>query len=105
MHGIIYYVTWTVIVLIYVIAAFMLFNSEKGGWALLGALMFFFYIMLLFDCARILMGYVDWFPISEGVGYGSFGGLMVYGAIVWIAIISSLARKKKGSRFSSLEAS
>ena len=94
MHGIAYYITWTVIVLIYLIAAFMLYHSKKGGLVLLGLLMYFFYIMLLFDCARIMIGQIDWFPISESVGYGSLGGLLVYGVIVWIAIISSLVKRK-----------
>ena len=43
MHGIAYYITWTVIVLIYVITSYMLYHSEKGGYALLGVLMFCFY--------------------------------------------------------------
>lgn len=31
MHGIAYYITWTVIVLIYLIAAYMLFIVKKGA--------------------------------------------------------------------------
>ena len=52
MHGIAYYITWTVIVLIYLVAAYMLFHSEKGGLVLLGLLMFCFYAILLIDVAR-----------------------------------------------------
>lgn len=96
MHGIAYYITWTVVVIIYHIAAFMLYHSEKGVFVLFGLLMYSFYIMLLLDCARIMIGHIDWFPISESVGYGSLGGLLVYGVIVWIAIISSFV-KRKGS--------
>ena len=100
MHGIAYYITWTVIVLIYMIAAYMLFHSEKGGYVLLGALMFCFYAVLLIDVARLLMGYYEWLGITEGVGYGSLGGILVYGAVVWIAIISSLVQKKRESKIS-----
>ena len=96
MHGFAYYITWTLIVLMYVIAAYVLYHSEKGGFALLGALMFCIYTVLLIDAARLLMGYVEWFGITEGIGYGSIGGILVYGAIVWIAIIASLVKKKKG---------
>ena len=92
MHGIAYYIIWTVIVLIYVITSYMLYHSEKGGYALLGVLMFCFYAILLMDVARLLLGYVEWFGITEGVGYGSLGGILVYGAIVWIAIIASLVK-------------
>ena len=100
MHGIAYYIIWTVFVLIYLIAAYMLFHSEKGGYALLGVLMFCFYVILLMDVARLLLGYVEWFGITEGVGYGSLGGILVYGAIVWITIISSLVKKKRESQLS-----
>ena len=100
MHGIAYYITWTVIVLIYVITSYMLYHSEKGGYALLGVLMFCFYAILLMDVARLLLGYVEWFGITEGVGYGSLGGILVYGAIVWIAIITSLVKKKRESQLS-----
>ena len=100
MHGIAYYITWTVIVLIYVIAAYMLYHSEKGGYALLGVLMFCFYAILLIDMARMIVGYVEWFGITEGVGYGSLGGILVYGAIVWISLITSLVKKKGGSQLS-----
>ena len=100
MHGIAYYITWTVIVLIYVITSYMLCHSEKGGYALLGVLMFCFYAILLMDVARLLLGYVEWFGITEGVGYGSLGGILVYGAIVWIAIITSLVKKKRESQIS-----
>lgn len=100
MHGIAYYIIWTVIVLIYVITSYMLYHSEKGGYALLGVLMFCFYAILLMDVARLLLGYVEWFGITEGVGYGSLGGILVYGAIVWIAIIASLVKKKRESQLS-----
>ena len=100
MHGIAYYTIWTVIVLIYVITSYMLYHSEKGGYALLGVLMFCFYAILLMDVARLLLGYVEWFGITEGVGYGSLGGILVYGAIVWIAIIASLVKKKMESQLS-----
>lgn len=68
MHGIVYYIAWTVIVLIYMIASFMLFHSEKGGLVLVGLLMFYFYAILLIDIALLLIGYVEWFGITEGVG-------------------------------------
>ena len=100
MHGIVYYITWTVIVLIYMIAAYILFHSGKGGHVLLGALMFCFYAVLLIDVARLLMGYLEWFGITEGVGYGTLGGILVHGAIVWIAIITSLVKKKRESQLS-----
>ena len=100
MHGIAYYIIWTVIVLIYVITSYMLYHSEKGGYTLLGVLMFCFYAILLMDVARLLLGYVEWFGITEGVGYGSLGGILVYGAIVWIAIIASLVKKKRESQIS-----
>lgn len=100
MHGIAYYIIWTVIVLIYVITSYMLYHSEKGGFALLGVLMFCFYAILLMDVARLLLGYAEWFGITEGVGYGSLGGILVYGAIVWIAIIASLVKKKRESQLS-----
>ena len=100
MHGIAYYITWTVIVLIYLEAAYMLFHSEKGCLVLLGLLMFCSYAILLIDVARLLMGYLEWFGITEGVGYGSLGGILVYGAIVWIAIITSLVKKKRESQIS-----
>lgn len=100
MHGIAYYIIWTVIVLIYVITSYMLNHSEKGGYTLLGVLMFCFYAILLMDVARLLLGYVEWFGITEGVGYGSLGGILVYGAIVWIAIIASLVKKKRESQIS-----
>ena len=94
MHGIAYYIIWTVIVLIYLISAYMLSHSEKGGHVLLGLLMFGSYVVLLIDLVRMLLGYLEWFSITEGVGYGSVGGFIVYGAIVWIAILSALLTKK-----------
>lgn len=94
MHGIAYYIIWTVIVLIYLIAAYMLFHSEKGGHVLLGLLMFGSYVVLLIDLGRMLLGYLEWFSITEGVGYGSLGGILIYGIIVWVAIISSLVKKQ-----------
>jgi len=95
MHGIAYYITWTVIVLIYLIAVYMLFHSEKGGLVLLGLLMFASYGVLLIDLARMLLGYLEWFLITEGVGYGTLGSVFVYGAIVWITVLLSIIRKEK----------
>ena len=95
MHGIAYYITWTVIVLIYLIAAYMLFHSEKRGLVLLGLLMFCFYSILLIDVARLLLGYVERFVITEGVGYGTLGSFFVHGAVVWIAVLLSIIEKRR----------
>ena len=57
MHGIAYYITWTVIVLIYLVAAYMLFHSEKGGLVLLGLLMFCFYAILLIISISIVFDF------------------------------------------------
>ena len=95
MHGIAYYIIWTVIVLIYVMTSYMLYHSEKGGYTLLGVFMFCFYAILLMDVARMLLGYVEWFVITEGVGYGTLGSAFVHGAVVWITVLLSIFRKEE----------
>ncbi len=73
MNGAGHYIIWTIVVSVYLIVAWMLFNSEKGGRCLLGLFMFSFYATVLFDALRVLVDCDPWFPFTVSVIHSSLG--------------------------------
>lgn len=96
MPGLGHCVIWSLAVSVYLIAAWMLSKSEKGGRCLTGFLMFVSYTFIMFDALRVVLVDNDpWFPITQGVIHGTIGTILLYGLVVWIAIIDALIKKSK----------
>ena len=95
MHGLGHYLIWSIVVSVYLIEAWMLCKSEKGGLSLLGLIMLVFYSCILFDGLRVITGETSCFPFTVGVCHGTIGTVLIYGAVFWIAIIDINVRKRK----------
>ena len=94
MNGAGHYIIWTIVVSAYLVTAWMLFESEKGGRSLLGFVLFNLYVVILFDAMSVLIADSDpWFPFTVSVVHGSIGAVLLYGAVIWISIIVINVRK------------
>lgn len=90
-----HYILLTAGVSTYLIAAWILYKSEKEGWCLLGLLMLLFYAAHLFDALILLIGEDAWFVTTEGVVHGTVGAFLLYGAMIWVSIIVIAGKKAK----------
>ncbi len=96
MPGLGHCIIWSIAVSVYLISAWMLSKSDKGSRCLTGFLMFVLYAVIMFDAMRVVLAESDpWFPITRGVIHGTIGTILLYGVVVWIAIIYALIKKSK----------
>lgn len=96
MPGLGHCIIWSIAVSVYLISAWMLIKSEKGGRCLTGFLMFVSFAVIMFDALRVVLAETDpWFPFTSSVIHGTIGTILLYGMAVWFAIIDALVKKSK----------
>ena len=96
MPGLVHCIIWSIAVSVYLISAWMLCKSEKGGRCLTGFLMFVSYTVIMYDALRVVLAETDpWFPFTSSVIHGTIGTILFYGMLVWFAIIDALVKKSK----------
>ncbi len=78
---------------IYLVSAWLLCHSDKALRCLLGLILFMFYAVIVLDIFRFIITEDPWFRFTEGVLHGSIGVILLYGTMIWIALVVNAVRK------------